>query len=265
MSYETITVEPGVVTEIGLNRPERRNALSVQLLDELARAFTEAEDDENCRAILLFGHGDVFSAGHDLYEVAEAFAEGKMPSRFGTVRLEERIWHVQKPVVCAVQGYVGPHAIYLMTSADIVVAAENTRFSFEQTRVGGAGADARVVLLVGFRRFKKWRMMGEAIDAGTAVDWGLINEAIANDDLMSTARAYAKHLSLIPPQNVIANKLAVNYLVELYGVWTMNKANFFFGQMGHGSDQDKEYFQMIREEGLHAALRYRDEKFQSVK
>src|SRR5262245_36554997 len=141
--YETLLVnQRGPVLEVQLNRPEARNALSWQLHHEWDTVLDRAEDDPEIRVVTLTGTGPIFSAGHDLKEVAEGYATEGKPS--GVPAHEPphlpRAWYFRKAIIAGVHGYVGPAANHLLASCDFVIAASGTRFSFEQTRMGGGGA-----------------------------------------------------------------------------------------------------------------------------
>jgi enoyl-CoA hydratase/carnithine racemase len=264
MPYETIVVEPGTVTKIGLNRPERRNAINRQMERELAAALTAADADPDCHVIILHGHGPVFSAGHDLYEVAAMYAGGENVGDlyFGKRTLQEDVWNVRTPIIAAVHGYLGPHAIHTVMCADLIIAAEGTRFSMEQVRVGGANGNPQVTFTIGEKRHKEWRLLGKAIDARVALRWGIVNAVVPAEQLMATATRWAEWIAAVPPQNAVANKLSVNKDVERLGIWELHKLGFFFGRMGHGSTVDRAFFQRVLDEGLKPSLRERDAKFQ---
>jgi enoyl-CoA hydratase len=263
MDYQTITVEPGVITRIGLNRPERRNAINLQLEHDLTEALLAAERDADCRVVILFGHGPVFSAGHDLYEVAAMFAEGSsgMLRGYGKRSLQEHVWNIQKPIISAVHGFVGPHAVYLIACTDLIIAAEGTRFSMEQMRRGGATGFPLITFIIGEKRYKEWRLLARALDAATLADWGLVNTVVPAEQLMATATQWAEWIAAIPPQNALANKLAVNKDVERLGLWELAKLGSLYGMMGHGSETDKDFFRKVMAEGLRPALRDRDANF----
>lgn len=260
MEYTTIAVErrEGYV-EVALNRPENRNAINHQLSDELMACLSSLDDDDTVSAVVLYGKGPVFSAGHDLYEVAGELAEGRVPKEFefGTKTLQEKVWEIRTPIIAAVHGFLGPHAMYLMSSFDMIVATESTRFSFEQGRVSGAGCDPRMTFQIGALRHKKWRLLGEVIDASTAEQWGLINEVVAEDELLPTARSWAERLAQIPRLNARLNKLSINNQYAHFGIPAMQQHQQSFIQQGHGSETDQKFFQTVLESGLREALKTR--------
>ena len=263
MDYTTIALERREgFAEVALNRPESRNAINEQMSEELMACLTELDRDEDIAAVVLSGNGPVFSAGHDLYEVAEDLAEGRMPREFlfGERSLQERVWEIGTPIIGAVQGYLGPHALYLMSSFDMIVATETTRFSFEQGRVSGAGSDPRITFQIGALRHKKWRLLGEVIDAQTAEQWGLVNAVVSDDELLPTARAWATRLARVPRLNSRLNKQSINNQYEHFGIPAMQRHQQSFIQQGHGSEQDREFFRTVLDAGLREALKTRPDE-----
>src|SRR5262245_55411867 len=131
MEYSTIIVEPGPTTWITLNRPERRNAINHQLEHEVLHALHAAEMDSSVRVICLKGNGPVFSAGHDLYEVAETYLKGGNPAdtRPSGPGSAEQIWFINRPIISCVHGFLGPQASIMVACTDLIVAAEGTVFS----------------------------------------------------------------------------------------------------------------------------------------
>ena len=126
-----VTVERrGHVLLMGLNRPQKRNAFNLTMIDQLAAAYYELEEDEDLRCGVLFAHGDHFTGGLDLAEVGPVIQAGELKMTSEDRRdpwRKDAIWTT--PIVAAVQGWVMTLAIELLLAADIRIAAENSRFS----------------------------------------------------------------------------------------------------------------------------------------
>jgi enoyl-CoA hydratase len=263
VAYETIIYERGPLAWITLNRPEKRNAINQKMHDELLHALHAAETDPEVRVIALKGNGPVFSAGHDLYEVAEMFEKGIDYTQLHPSgrSMEEEIWHIRKPTISCVHGFLGPQAIIIATVTDLVVAAEGTGFSLEQARVGGGDIINPLWLsILGLRRHKEWRLTFSILPAEKAVEWGFINKVVPMDQLTKQAEEWAKAMIAVPAQTVNSFKMGLNAMAEVNGAWTLRTFHDAYGRLGHGSERDREFFKMIREQGLQAALRYRDER-----
>lgn len=262
VTYEHILVDRGPLTWITLNRPERRNAINSILQRELLTALHEAETDPEVRVIALKGNGPVFSAGHDLYEVAEMFERGLdlRESRPSGRSLEEEIWHIRKPIISCVHGFLGPQAIIIAAVTDLIVAAEGTSFSLEQARVGGGDIINPLWLsILGLRRHKEWRLTFGVLTAEKAVEWGFINKVVPMEHLTAQAEEWAQAMIAVPARTVNSFKQGLNAMAEVSGVWTLRTFHDEYGRLGHGSERDREFYRIVREQGLQAALRYRDE------
>src|SRR3990167_5227091 len=180
-----LTVErDGAVLVMGVNRPEKRNALDVETIDALAGAYEQLGADPTLRAGVLFGHGDHFSAGLDLAEVGPAVAE-KGPQALSGSRAFDPwgVWGppAPKPVVLAVSGISFTLTIELALSCDIVVASENVRF--RQLEVGRGilpfvGATMRAPARPGRGNAMRFLLTGEEFGAAEALRIGLVQEVV---------------------------------------------------------------------------------------
>ena len=180
-----MTVERrGHVLLIGLNRPEKRNAFNLALIDQLAAAYYELENDDAIRCGVLFGHGDHFTGGLDLAEVGPLVREGRLEEAFaGPGRRDP--WRKGNdwatPLVAAVQGWVMTLAIELLLAADIRIAASNSRFAQLEIRRGiyaFGGATVRLPRDAGWGNAMRWLLTGEEYDAAEAHRIGLVQEVV---------------------------------------------------------------------------------------
>jgi 2-(1,2-epoxy-1,2-dihydrophenyl)acetyl-CoA isomerase len=196
------------VTTITMNRPERLNALSAEMMEALQAALQGAADDPACRCVLLTGNGRGFSSGADLSAVAPAF-EKDSPIDFGAPL--EPVYHptlrlmrgMAKPVVAAVNGVAAGAGCNIALAADIVLAARSARFMQAFVRIGlvpDASGSWVVPRLIGRARAMQWMMSGEPLDAQTALDWGLIAELHDDEALPEQAAERARQLAAQPTQ-----------------------------------------------------------------
>jgi enoyl-CoA hydratase len=265
--YKTLLVEKrGPVVEVLLNRPEARNALSFELHHEFDAVLDAAEDDPEVRAVTLRGVGPIFSAGHDLKEVASGYATEGRPSGMPRHQVPAlpRPWYFRKALIAGVHGYVGPAANHLLGSFDFIIAAEGTRFSFEQTRMGGGGAGGTIIAMqLPMRVMKKLYMMGGWFDAEAARQMQYVQRVVAADEVEAETRRWAEEVSRVPEAQIRSAKEGIHRIYEIMGlvgiVGIGNKVS------GHGSERDMSFFRMVQEQGLREALRFRDAQFdQSV-
>ncbi len=178
-----VTVElRGHVLLIGLNRPAKRNAFNLTLIDQLAAAYYRLENDEDVRCGVLFAHGEHFTGGLDLAQVGPLIREHVLdfssPGRRDPWRKDD-IWTT--PLVAAVQGWVMTLAIELLLAADIRIAASNARFAQMEINRGiyaFGGATIRLPRDAGWGNAMRWLLTGEEFDAAEAYRIGLVQEVV---------------------------------------------------------------------------------------
>src|SRR3954451_13603633 len=180
-SAEAVTVaRDGHELLMGLNRPDKRNAFNLAMIDQLAAAYHELEAHDDLRCGVLFAHGEHFTGGLDLAEVGPVVREGGIafstPGRSDPWR-KDGVWTT--PVVAAVQGWVMTLAIELLLAADIRIAASDARFAQLEIRRGiyaFGGATIRLPRDAGWGNAMRWLLTGEEYDAAEAHRIGLVQE-----------------------------------------------------------------------------------------
>jgi enoyl-CoA hydratase/carnithine racemase len=180
MGYEHIEVErAGDFATITMNRPRRRNALSLGHMRELITAFGEVGNSE-ARGIVLAGHGPVFSAGHDFADMAGADLPYMRALLATCTDLMTLIQHVPQPVVARVHGLATAAGCQLVATADLAVASEDAGFAVPGGKGGWFCHTPMVAVArnVGRKRAAEMAMSGDVIDAATALDWGLVNRVV---------------------------------------------------------------------------------------
>ena len=183
-TLDTVTLErDGHVLVMGLNRPEKRNAFTAAMLADLSRAYALLERDDTLRAGVLIAHGEHFTAGLDLVDVAPYIAEGRdpMPEDGRDPWRLDGAW--TKPVVAAAQGRCLTLGIELLLAADIRVAAADTRFAQIEVLRGiypFGGATIRLPRQTGWGNAMRWLLTGDEFDAEEATRIGLVQEVEAD-------------------------------------------------------------------------------------
>jgi 2-(1,2-epoxy-1,2-dihydrophenyl)acetyl-CoA isomerase len=183
---------------ITLNRPERLNALTVEMADALLAALAAAEADQSCRALLLTGAGRAFCAGQDLTAIVDiAPAEiGHLLDHYNP--LIRKLRTLALPVVCAVNGVAAGAGANLALACDIVLAGEGASFVQAFARIGlvpDCGGTWFLPRLVGIARARAMALLAEPVSAATAAEWGMIWRAVADDRLLAEAHALAARLA----------------------------------------------------------------------
>jgi len=212
MGYETLFFEKqnGICT-ITLNRPERLNAINLQLVRDLEDVLAEIEEDEEARAVVLTGAGRGFCAGADIKEMADPKARqlpvGKPLDFF--FRLED----LGKPVIAAVNGPCNGGGLELALCCDFRIASETASFGLGEIKIGvmpAGGGTARLPRLIGPGMAKKFLYFGDRIGAREALDIGLVDKVVPPDALMAEAGNWSSALAERPPLSLRMIKSCVN-------------------------------------------------------
>jgi enoyl-CoA hydratase len=227
--FEAIRYEvDGPVATVTLNRPQAANAQDTRLLDELDAAFDLADADDEVRVVVLAAEGKHFSAGHDLKQILAGndpwsamrdTAEGKL--RHEQVMYFDRcvkIRDFRKPTIAAVQGACAAAGLMLACMCDLIVAADDAKFSNPVLRMTGAGVELLVEPWeLGPRKAKEFLLCAETIDAPEAERLGLVNKVVPRAELAAAAREMADKIALVPPVTAQAVKDSINRMVDLQG------------------------------------------------
>jgi methylglutaconyl-CoA hydratase len=192
------------VNTITLHRPERRNALSMRMIDELAEALDEAESS-SCGVVILTGSGAAFCAGLDMERLATLTATTPAEHRRDSenvARVLRTLYDFTKPVISAVNGPAIASGMVLATIPDITLATPESKFGLNEVRVGFVPAMAASFLLrqVGEKRCREMLLTGRLMKAQEALCLGLVTQLVAAEELMQTAQALAQTLLQNSPQ-----------------------------------------------------------------
>ena len=198
----------GGVLLIGLDRAAKRNAFDVPMFHQLCAAYGTLEHDPALRCAVLFAHGDHFTAGLDLAQIAPYFAEGRFPYPDGALDpLGIFAPRGRKPVVVAVHGICLTIGIELMLACDVRVAAEGTRFGQIEIKRGiypVGGATIRLPREVGWGNAMRWLLTGDELDAAEAHRIGLVQEIVPVGEQRARALQIAERIAAQAPLGVEA-------------------------------------------------------------
>lgn len=174
----------GDITTITMNTPERRNALSLEHMEDLTRAFEDVGASD-ALGVILSAAGPVFSAGHDFADMAGADLEAMRALLQTCTHLMDTIQSIPQPVVARVQGLATAAGCQLVATADLAVAADTVTFAVPGGKAGWFCTTPMVAVArnVGRKRAIELAFTGDPIDAATAMDWGLVNRAVPAEEL----------------------------------------------------------------------------------
>jgi (E)-benzylidenesuccinyl-CoA hydratase len=208
------------VATITIARPEAMNALDPETLDSVNDAFQRANVDDNVRAVILTGAGTTaFCTGSDLKKTMppkESFAElafGRVQRYYPFAGVD-----IDKPVICAVNGYALAGGMELAMACDIRIASTNAQFAQSEAKVGSipaAGGTQRLPRLVGLSNALLMMLTGDRIDAAEALRIGLVSKVVAPDELMEAAGSIAQRIVANAPLSVRAVKKLVRDGLEM--------------------------------------------------
>lgn len=265
--YETILVkrEKAIVT-ITLNRPDKMNSLNDQILYDLQHAMSALETDETVRAVILTGAGRAFCAGFDLsprevpFKTVEHWREHVI---LGNDTLY-KFWRSRLPVIAAVNGFCLGGGCDLSMVCDITIASTAAEFGEPEVQFQSSAPFAILPWIVGIKQAKEMLLIGGRVDAAEAHRIGLVNRVVEPDALMVEARKVAVQLAKVPAVAVKFNKRVINHAYEIAGFHDAIEYGaemFTMVKMSESSAEQQEFFRVVREKGLKAAFKWRDETF----
>lgn len=217
MSSDLVTVESGMVTTIRLNNPPL-NLVSVEVTKALTTALSLIEQDKDVRAVILAGTGDrAFCAGSDVKEFPSLYgrvAEGKLINENAAYN---RLADLPLPTIAAIEGDALGGGLELALCCDLRVSSAPARLGLPEVRLGvmpGSGGTQRLPRLIGLARAKELIMLGELIDAETALGFGLVNRVVPRGRAESTARELAQTLASRGPMAIREAKGLLNTTLD---------------------------------------------------
>ena len=198
MNYQHIKHEQdGSIAIVTLNRPQRRNALSLELMQEVIACLDAIGGDPEVRAVILAAEGKVFSSGHDLSEmVGRNINDYRQVFDVCTVMMT-KVQSIPQPVIAEVQGMATAAGCQLVATCDLAIASDQATFATPGVRIGLFCTTPMVALsrAVGRKRALHMLLTGEPVDAAKAAEWGLVNEVVPAAGLRAATRALATRIA----------------------------------------------------------------------
>jgi enoyl-CoA hydratase len=266
------------VAYVTLNRPEKRNAITLDMQQDIVGAFREADDLTAVACVVLQGAGKDFSAGMDLGGIAEKFDDGDPEdyrARPGT--FDDELWRLRvatepraevfkmaKPVIAKVHGNCLAGATDTALLCDMIVAASDARIGFPATRAIGSPPTHMWLYHVGPQWAKRLLFTGDTIRGSEAAQIGLVMKAVPPELLDAEVDQLARRIALVDPALLAAHKRIVNLGLELMGALTLQRLAAENDARAHLAPSFREFFDVVREQGVREAVRRRDEPFGDV-
>jgi enoyl-CoA hydratase len=268
MDYQTIKVEQdGAVGILTLNRPERLNAISQTMLEEIQTACDRLENDDTVRVVVVTGAGKAFSSGFDLQDQAahtpQGYAEWKpvLQRDFDGVM---RFWTMSKPTVSAVRGAAMAGGCEMAMACDITIAGEGAVFGEPEVKFGAGIVVMLLPWLAGPKKAKEIAFLGiDTLSAQAALEAGLVNRVVADDLVLDTALSVARHIAVVDPMVIRRTKQQINETMELAGMGrALQRAlEIDLDLEGEGSIDKLQFLEELRQKGVRGALAWRDRRF----
>jgi enoyl-CoA hydratase/carnithine racemase len=216
MSNVLVELE-GHLAVVTLQRPERRNALSFDLMEELAACLEGIASKPEARAVILQSAGKVFSSGHDLGEMTGRAVDDYRLIFDSCTRLMTRIQSIPQPVIAQVQGMATAAGCQLVATCDLAVASSEATFATPGVKIGLFCTTPMVALTraIGRKRAMEMLLTGRAIDAATAADWGLVNRVVPPAGLASETRKLALQIAEASSFTVALGKQAYYRQIDM--------------------------------------------------
>jgi enoyl-CoA hydratase/carnithine racemase len=204
----------GIIT---LNRPDRRNPLSLDLMLQLIRCLDEFGADPGIRAIILASTGKAFSAGHDLSEMVGRTIDDYRRIFDVCTELMTRIQSIPQPVIAQVQGLATAAGCQLVATCDLAIASGQATFATPGVRIGLFCSTPMVALsrAVGRKRALEMLLTGKLVDAATAAEWGLVNRVVPAEELETETRRLASQIAQASSFTVGLGKQAYYAQIDL--------------------------------------------------
>ena len=257
----------GPVRRLTMNRPNALNALNAELIDGLSEAIRAAGNDPDVSVVILRGAGRAFCAGYDLNEDAEEGTKDAAEWHRELDRDTKRLLHIlenPKPVIASVHSYCLAGGTDLMLACDLAVASDDAVFGYVDIRFGSGVVSMFLPWVVGVRKAKELLFTGEdRIPADEALRIGMVNRVVPRDDLDDSTLALANEIAKNEPFVIQTTKRAANRAWDVAGFRTALAANTELDVLIETTNLPArdEFRSITNEQGLKAAIAWRDEKF----
>ncbi len=207
----------GHIATITINRPEKRNAITNEMMEDIERIARDFAKDEQTRAIIVRAEGRDFSVGADLSQPRfqgdpQSMLIRRRQLQLGSLMMRA-LREIHQPTICAVQGVATGGAACIATACDFRIAAADARMGYGEVKMGINlmwNAVPVCVALIGPARAKRMIMSGKLFDAATLLGWGFLDEVVSRENLDATARSWAEEYAALPPIAVQMIKRSIN-------------------------------------------------------
>jgi enoyl-CoA hydratase len=283
--YEKKDFKEGAVATITLNKPETLNAMDFELTEDILKALTQAEEDDDVKAVILKGAGRAFSSGYDLSRVYYVYGGGtgkpeektRRPSQRARLKYDrwrsetlKRIFTYPKVTIAQVHGYCIGGGLYTVLCCDLAIAASNAKIGHSEQRLVFAGAMYVLpieIMLIGQKRTRELLLTGKLIDGNEAERIGLVNKSVPEDKLEDETMKMAQMITLMPRDGLAVGKAMAMVAYDTLGL----TSSFAQGYLGHTmatnirfEEGEFNFLKMRRDLGVKEAIKARDKRYEGL-
>jgi enoyl-CoA hydratase len=263
--YET----RGPAAWITINRPEKLNALNKPVLEGLHKAFDRAVADDEVKVVVVTGAGRAFSAGYDLADEAAGSYGGAHDWHhvLGVdIDATMKLWALPKPTIAAVNGYCLAGGCELAMACDMIVSGESGKFGEPEIRYGSGPVTLLMPFILGQKKTNELLFTGDMIDAEAAERAGMINKVVPDDQIEDEVNALVRKIAPTPLPVLRLTKIALVRAFEAMGLREAVNMNLDLSSMLNAADtpEQKEFMEIVKSQGLKAALAWRDNRYGEV-
>lgn len=251
---------------ITLNRPDKLNALSSEVVSTALKIVKEMNDDDDVSVIVIQGEGKSFSVGYDISEEIEnglSRPEDWHAQLSENVNLSMTVWESKKPTIAAVDGWCLAGACELAMACDMIVATDRAQFGEPEIRFGSGPVTLLMPFVLGQKKVMELLLTGDVITAEQALAFGMINKIVSPDALVSTVEKLASKIALTPLVTLRLTKTALTRAYEMMGLRNVVSSNLDIAATLNAahSPEKAEFEELVKKEGLRQALNWRDAKY----
>ena len=265
MTFETIEIDQqGPIALLGLNRPEKLNAINATMIEEINGALATFEHDDSVQAIVVHGKGRAFCSGFDLQAGVAANRETEADWREAIdadLDLIMRFWHCQKPTIAAVHGYALAGGFEIALACDMTVCDTSSQFGEPEVRFGSSIVALLLPWYVNPKRAKKMLLTGQdRMPAEDALQHGIVNDVVTEGEALQAAVALAREVALMDPDSVRLTKQAINQTYDIMGLGKALRmaADTSVKIETLETELRRQFNQILRSDGMKAALSWRE-------
>ena len=276
MSESVLYSESDGLAVIAINRPEKKNSLTREVIEGIANGVDLATASGEVSALVLRGQGGTLTSGYDLIEYSRKSQEPGYQTygpetREGAwdpvkdyewmrsnVRKFMKIWECPKPVLAEISGWAIGGATDLILCADLLYMASDSHIGYAPSRIFGTPTTMMWIYRLGLEHAKQFLLTGRAIDAQTAFRIGLVSEVCPPSELSQIVEREARRLSEIPSNQMALNKMLINQAYENMGLRTSQMLGTFFDGMARHTEEAYRWMESFETKGFREAIRERD-------